>query len=146
MAAMKSSVVNILVGLWMISCFVAAEKGVNVPAMFVLGDSFGDAGTNNYIPHCEMRANLTPYAVTFFHYPTGRFTNGRTTFDFLATYLGLHFSPPYLETNANFSRGINFASGGCGLLDSTAADQISSLLLSYLSSKHLGRNSILEMK
>ncbi|GLJ34041.1 hypothetical protein SUGI_0684620 [Cryptomeria japonica] len=106
----------------MIGCFVAAEKGVHVPAMFVLGDSLGDAGTNNYIPHCDVRANLTPYGVTFFHYPTGRFTNGRTTFDFLATYLGLPFSPPYLEPNANFSRGINFASSDCGLLDSTAAD------------------------
>ncbi|XP_057839879.1 GDSL esterase/lipase At1g71691 isoform X2 [Cryptomeria japonica] len=119
MAIMKS----ILVGLWMISCFVAAEKGVYVPAMFVFGDSLGDAGTNNYIPHCKARANFIPYGVSFFPYPTGRFTNGRTTFDFLAAYMGLPFSPPYLEPKANFSRGINFASGGSGLLDSTAADE-----------------------
>ncbi|GLJ34045.1 hypothetical protein SUGI_0684670 [Cryptomeria japonica] len=123
MAIMKNSMVSILVGLWMISCFVEAEKGDYVPAMFVLGDSLGDAGTNNYIPNCRLRANFKPYGVSYFHYPTGRFTDGRTTFDFVATYLGLPFSPPYLQPKADFSRGINFASAGCGLLDSTAADQ-----------------------
>ncbi|GLJ34042.1 hypothetical protein SUGI_0684630 [Cryptomeria japonica] len=118
---MESSLVGILVGLWIVSCLAAAEKTSNVPAMFVFGDSLGDAGNNNYIPHSTARANFTPYGVSFFPHPTGRFTNGRTAFDFLATYLGLPFIPPFLQPKANFNRGINFASGSSGLLDSTGA-------------------------
>ncbi|GLJ34046.1 hypothetical protein SUGI_0684680 [Cryptomeria japonica] len=91
--------------------------------MFVFGDSLADAGNNNYIPHSTVRANFTPYGVSFFHHPTGRFTNGRTTFDFLAIYLALPFSPPHLEPKANSSAGINFASAGSGLLDSTGAKE-----------------------
>lgn len=120
---MESSLVGILVGLWIISCVAAAEKRGYVPAMFVFGDSLGDAGNNNYFPHSKVRANFTPYGVSFFPHPTGRFTNGRTTVDFLATYLGLPFVPPYLQPKKNSSRGINFASGGSGLLDSTGAGE-----------------------
>ncbi|XP_057846496.2 GDSL esterase/lipase At5g55050-like [Cryptomeria japonica] len=121
MAIIERSMLGIFVGLSMISFLAGAEKGGYVPAMFVFGDSLGDAGNNNYIPNSKARANFTPYGVSFFHYPTGRFTNGRTAFDFLATYLRLPFAPPYLKPKANFKKGINFASGGSGLLDSTGA-------------------------
>ena len=127
----------------------------NVPAMFIFGDSLADAGTNNFIANTTAKANFPPYGETFFHHPTGRFTNGRTAFDFIgiffsylfafsqllifngcqilslddyihliffistATKLRLPFPPPYLNPQSDFSRGINFASGGSGLLDST---------------------------
>ncbi|XP_057846499.2 GDSL esterase/lipase 7 [Cryptomeria japonica] len=117
----EKSMLSILVWLWIISSSVAAKKQPYVPAMFVLGDSLADAGNNNYIPHCEVRANYTPYGVSFFPSPTGRFTNGRTAFDFITTYLGLPYLPPYLQPKADFMRGINFASGGSGLLVSTGA-------------------------
>lgn len=91
----------------------------NVPAMFIFGDSLADAGTNNFIGNTTSKANFPPYGETFFHHPTGRFTNGRTAFDFIASKLRLPFPPPYLKPRSNFSRGINFASGGSGLLDST---------------------------
>ncbi|GLJ34010.1 hypothetical protein SUGI_0684030 [Cryptomeria japonica] len=120
---MESSVLGILVALWLITCFAAAEKESFVPAMYVFGDSLADVGNNNYIPDCQGRANYPPYGISFFPYPTGRFTNGRTVFDFVATYLGLPFAPPYLQPKANFTSGINFASGGSGLLDSTDAGQ-----------------------
>ncbi|XP_059064260.1 GDSL esterase/lipase 6-like [Cryptomeria japonica] len=122
---MESSVLGILVALWLITCFAAAEKESFVPAMYVFGDSLADVGNNNYIPDCQGRANYPPYGISFFPYPTGRFTNGRTVFDFVATYLGLPFAPPYLQPKANFTSGINFASGGSGLLDSTDAGQYS---------------------
>eukprot|EP01018_Ginkgo_biloba_P013938 Gb_05395 [translate_table: standard] len=93
----------------------------HVPALFVFGDSLGDAGNNNYI-NTSARANFPPYGETFFRRPTGRFTNGRTTFDFIAQRLGLPFPPPFLKPRADFSHGINFASGGSGLLDSTGKD------------------------
>eukprot|EP00253_Pinus_taeda_P009550 PITA_09550 len=87
--------------------------------MFIFGDSLADAGTNNFIANTTSKANFRPYGETFFHRPTGRFSNGRTAFDFIASKLRLPFPPPYLNPRSNFSRGINFASGGSGLLDST---------------------------
>jgi phospholipase/lecithinase/hemolysin len=89
------------------------------PALFVFGDSLADAGNNNFIPKCAARANFPPYGMSFFRHPTGRFTNGRTAIDFIATYMGLPFPSPFLDPQGNFSAGINFASGGSGLLDST---------------------------
>ncbi|XP_057839875.1 GDSL esterase/lipase At2g23540-like [Cryptomeria japonica] len=86
MALVRSSIVATLVGLWMISCLAAAEKGGNVPAMFVFGDSLADASH-------------------------------------VSIYLALPFSPPHLEPKANSSAGINFASAGSGLLDSTGAKE-----------------------
>ncbi|KAH9312740.1 hypothetical protein KI387_027775, partial [Taxus chinensis] len=94
------------------------------PAMFVFGDSLADAGNNNFISGCTVRANFTPYGISFFPRPTGRFTNGRTAFDFVATYLRLPFPPPFLELGAKFSFGINFASAGSGLLDSTGNSEV----------------------
>ncbi|XP_057834573.2 GDSL esterase/lipase At2g23540 [Cryptomeria japonica] len=120
---MESSVLSILVGLWLVTCFGAAEEEPIVPAMYLFGDLLADAGNNNYIPNCTARANFTPYGISFFPCSTGRFTDGRTAFDFVADRLGLSYPPPYLQPNARFTRGINFASGSSGLLDSTGVDK-----------------------
>jgi phospholipase/lecithinase/hemolysin len=98
---------------------LATATNHNVPAFFIFGDSLADAGNNNFIANTTAKANFTPYGETFFHRPTGRFSNGRTAFDFIATKLRLPFPPPYLKPHSDFSHGINFASGGSGLLDST---------------------------
>ena len=80
----------VVVTLWWLaivapSCMGRAEarpqKKINVPAYFVFGDSFADVGTNNYLPNAAARANFPPYGETFFHKPTGRFTNGRNVVD-----------------------------------------------------------------
>jgi hypothetical protein len=57
-------------------------------AMFIFGDSIFDAGNNNYINNISVfyRANYWPYGETFFHFPTGRFTNGRLIVDFIGKY------------------------------------------------------------
>ncbi|KAH8972265.1 hypothetical protein BDL97_02G185800 [Sphagnum fallax] len=39
--------------------------------------------------------------------------------DFIAQALALPFAPPYLQPNATFYKGVNFASGGSGLLNTT---------------------------
>ena len=63
-----------------------AINSYNVPAIFIFGDSLADAGTNNFISNTTSKANFPPYGETFFHHPTGRFTNGRTAFDFIGIF------------------------------------------------------------
>eukprot|EP00253_Pinus_taeda_P025137 PITA_25137 len=99
---------------------LATAINIPVPAIFIFGDSLADAGTNNFIANTTDKANFPPYGETFFHRPTGRFSNGRTAYDFIAAQLRLPFQPPYLNPQSNFSQGINFASAGSGILDSTA--------------------------
>lgn len=55
----------------------------SVPAAFVFGDSTVDPGNNNYI-NTIFRSNFPPYGLDFPHQtPTGRFTDGRLTTDFI---------------------------------------------------------------
>ena len=55
------------------------------PAMYVFGDSTLDVGNNNYLPGMNVpRANMPYYGVDFpAGIPTGRFSNGRNTADFI---------------------------------------------------------------
>lgn len=52
-------------------------------AIFILGDSAADIGTNNFLPGSKARANF-PYISTDLPYsrPTGRFSNGFNSADF----------------------------------------------------------------
>uniref|UniRef100_A0A7N0VGQ9 GDSL esterase/lipase n=1 Tax=Kalanchoe fedtschenkoi TaxID=63787 RepID=A0A7N0VGQ9_KALFE len=89
------------------------------PALYVFGDSLFDSGNNNLLPTLA-RANYLPYGVDFFEGPTGRFSNGRTVADFIAEYLGLPYAPPYFSIRRRRSvKGINYASGSCGILPET---------------------------
>lgn len=65
--------------------FPAAPPPSNslVPALFVIGDSTVDCGTNNFLGTFA-RADHLPYGRDFdTHRPTGRFCNGRIPVDFL---------------------------------------------------------------
>jgi hypothetical protein len=55
------------------------------PAMYVFGDSTLDVGNNNYLPGAGVpRANRPYYGVDFpGGLPTGRFSNGYNTADFI---------------------------------------------------------------
>ncbi|GLJ08176.1 hypothetical protein SUGI_0083020 [Cryptomeria japonica] len=90
-----------------------------VPAMFVFGDSLADTGNNNLIPNCKVRADIIPYGISAFPKPTGRFSDGYITFDYIASFLGLSSPNLLLSHPTSISSGINFASAGSGLLDST---------------------------
>ncbi|KAI6700337.1 hypothetical protein NL676_014661 [Syzygium grande] len=97
-------------------CDNQSQKDV---ALFIFGDSLNDAGTNNYIDTL-FRANFPPYGETFFHHPTGRFTDGRLIADFIAEYAKLPLIPPYLQMKDDeFKGGANFASAGAGALVDT---------------------------
>ncbi|RZC71665.1 hypothetical protein C5167_034834 [Papaver somniferum] len=97
-----------------------------VPATFVFGDSLVDAGNNNYI-RTIAKANFRPYGIDF---PggvgsTGRFYNGRTIVDIIGEEMGLKdYIPPYLAPTTVGDvvlRGVNYASGGAGILNDTGA-------------------------
>lgn len=56
---------------------------LSVPALFVIGDSTADCGTNNFLLTLA-RADRLPYGRDFdTHRPTGRFCNGRIPVDYL---------------------------------------------------------------
>nr|CAB3449654.1 unnamed protein product [Digitaria exilis] len=106
-----------------------------VPALFVIGDSTADVGTNNYLGTLA-RADREPYGRDFdTHRPTGRFSNGRIPVDYLAERLGLPFVPPYLEQNMRAGaagvgvaqidgmiQGVNYASAAAGIISSSGSD------------------------
>ncbi|XP_071736153.1 GDSL esterase/lipase At1g28580-like [Rutidosis leptorrhynchoides] len=81
------------------------------------GDSLADTGnlkiqylkTDGTAPHFL----FPPYGETFFHKPTGRFSNGRLIIDFVAESLGLPLIPPYLGINiTRLRQGVNYAVAG----------------------------------
>ncbi|CAN0840945.1 GDSL esterase/lipase At1g71691 [Linum grandiflorum] len=96
-----------------------------VPALFVIGDSAVDCGTNNYLGTFA-RADRPPYGRDFdTRRPTGRFCNGRIPVDYLALRLGLPFVPSYLGQNGTLGdmiHGMNYASAGAGIIFSSGSE------------------------
>ncbi|CAI5470203.1 unnamed protein product [Closterium sp. Yama58-4] len=100
--------------LWflLVCVFVAiARVDSSIPAIFTFGDSTADVGENNYLPFSTFKANFLPYGIDYIPM-SGRFSDGRLVGDFLAQYVGLNPAPPLHQPKANFSTGVNFASGG----------------------------------
>ncbi|KAJ9172595.1 hypothetical protein P3X46_015812 [Hevea brasiliensis] len=105
-----------------------AKATPSVPAIFIFGDSTFDVGTNNFLNDSQAKANF-PYNGIDFPYsePTGRFSNGYNSADQIVKQFGYKRSPPsfFSLLNRSFSfkkrilKGVNFASGGSGILDST---------------------------
>ncbi|CAN1283861.1 GDSL esterase/lipase At3g43570 [Linum perenne] len=90
----------------------------SVTAVLVFGDSTVDAGNNNFVP-TTFKGNFPPYGQDFAGgEPTGRFSNGRLTTDFIASYVGVKENvPPYLDpslTIDDLKTGVSFASAGTG--------------------------------
>ncbi|XP_041007745.1 GDSL esterase/lipase 7-like [Juglans microcarpa x Juglans regia] len=89
------------------------------PALYVFGDSLFDSGNNNLLPTVA-KADYLPYGINFAKGVTGRFTNGKTIADFIAEFLGLPYSPPFMSIRRTTPlTGLNYASGSCGILPET---------------------------
>lgn len=93
------------------------------PVTYVFGDSMSDVGNNNYFPTSLAKSNYPWYGID---YPgreaTGRFTNGKTIGDYMAEKFGVPPPPPFLSlriTGKDVLGGVNFASGGAGILNET---------------------------
>ncbi|KAK9213054.1 hypothetical protein WN943_002440 [Citrus x changshan-huyou] len=100
---------------------LSASGSSSNAALFIFGDSTVDPGNNNYIKTTsENQANYKPYGQNgFFDKPTGRFSDGRVIVDFIAEYAKLPLIPPFSDPAADYSNGVNFASGGAGVLPET---------------------------
>ncbi|XP_039068816.1 GDSL esterase/lipase 7-like [Hibiscus syriacus] len=92
---------------------------LDLPALYVFGDNFVDAGNNNYLNLPRIQSNYSPYGIDFDGKPTGRYTNGRTVADFIAQFTGLPFPPPVLSLSKDAKRvpqtGLNYATGFTGI-------------------------------
>ncbi|CAI9111369.1 OLC1v1011582C1 [Oldenlandia corymbosa var. corymbosa] len=90
---------------------------------FVFGDSLAEVGNNNHLALSLAKANYPYYGIDYNGgNVTGRFTNGRTIGDIIATKLGIPPTPPYLSlspTDDALLKGVNYASGGAGILNET---------------------------
>ncbi|KAG6491358.1 GDSL esterase/lipase At1g29660-like [Zingiber officinale] len=96
-----------------------------VRGMFVFGSSLVDNGNNNFLHRSAVRADYAPYGIDFPGGPSGRFSNGRNAVDVLSQLLRLpSLIPPYADPHTRGERivcGVNFASGGSGILDQTGS-------------------------
>ncbi|XVE80372.1 hypothetical protein DITRI_Ditri14bG0134700 [Diplodiscus trichospermus] len=115
-------------------CFILSISIIFIPnvngcftSIFSFGDSLADTGNllqlslsgSTKLSHFD----FPPYGRTFFHYPTGRCSDGRLVIDFIAEALGLPFLPPYFGgengRSKNFDHGVNFAVVGATALDNS---------------------------
>ncbi|CAN6441410.1 unnamed protein product [Victoria cruziana] len=98
----------------------AAEE--TAQAMFVFGDSVFDNGNNIFLSTSLSKADYLPYGLDMGG-PNGRFTNERNPADVLGMFVGLERSiPAFLDPKAKgetIIHGVNYASAGSGILDST---------------------------
>ncbi|KAL7156002.1 hypothetical protein ABFS83_03G113400 [Erythranthe nasuta] len=101
------------------------NHGSKIRGMFVFGSSLVDNGNNNFLPNSIATADYSPYGADFPLGPSGRFTNGKNVIDVLGEKLRLPiYIPPFNDPSTNGSEilhGVNFASGGSGILDVTGA-------------------------
>ncbi|KAK8913569.1 GDSL esterase/lipase [Platanthera zijinensis] len=103
----------------------ARDEEVVVKGMFVFGSSLVDNGNNNYLKNSSAKADYSPYGIDFPLGPSGRFSNGRNSIDALGELLRFPgFIPPFADPRTAGGRilhGVDFASGGSGILDQTGA-------------------------
>ncbi|KAF9664082.1 hypothetical protein SADUNF_Sadunf17G0119200 [Salix dunnii] len=116
-----------ILGLAMAAFILAAEATALASAAslvtFIFGDSLTEVGNNKYLQYSLARSDYPWYGIDF---PggkaTGRFTNGRTIGDMISEKLGIPSPPPYLSLSMNddaLLTGVNYASGGAGILNET---------------------------
>ncbi|XP_039068815.1 GDSL esterase/lipase At2g04020-like [Hibiscus syriacus] len=123
---------------------------LDLPALYVFGDNFVDAGNNNYLNFPIIQSNFSPYGIDFDGKPTGRYTNGRTVADFIAQFTGLPF-PPVLSLSKDVKRvpqtGLNYATGFtgiCRLYDKPFSPEVElKQLPEHLKYSFLGKNETL---
>ncbi|KAL9459849.1 hypothetical protein AB3S75_003119 [Citrus x aurantiifolia] len=94
-----------------------------VPRYFIFGDSLFDNGNNNALP-AKAKAKYPPHGINFPEGPTGRFSSGLNIVDAMAQ-LPDGFIPPFASARGeDILKGLNYASGGAGIRDETARQDL----------------------
>ncbi|XP_054807483.1 GDSL esterase/lipase At1g74460 [Prosopis cineraria] len=93
---------------------------------FIFGDSLSDVGNNRYLSRSLAQASLPWYGIDFGNgLPNGRFSNGRTVADIIGDNMGLPRPPAFLDPSLTedviLENGVNYASGGGGILNETGS-------------------------
>ncbi|GMY15615.1 GDSL esterase/lipase At1g74460 [Fagus crenata] len=93
---------------------------------FIFGDSLSDVGNNKNLNRSLAQANLPWYGIDFGNgLPNGRFSNGRTVADIIGDKTGLPRPPAFLDPSLTediiLENGVNYASGGGGILNETGS-------------------------
>nr|XP_017256980.1 PREDICTED: GDSL esterase/lipase At1g29670-like [Daucus carota subsp. sativus] len=100
------------------------DENNSIRGMFVFGSSLVDNGNNNFLQNLA-KADYLPYGIDFPLGPSGRFTNGKNIIDLLGDQLKFPaFIPAFTDPSTKGNRtllGVNFASGGSGILDDTGS-------------------------
>ncbi|KAK9050195.1 hypothetical protein SSX86_030835 [Deinandra increscens subsp. villosa] len=160
MEGLLYNVVLMIIGTLLAILHISNAATKPPPPIFIFGDSTADVGTNSFLPATKIRADFPHNGIDWLHSkPTGRFSNGFNSADFLARLMGHQRSPqPYLlflRSGRNLLRGMNFASAASGLLDVTGKDlnivpmseqikQFESVcsLLTYLKGRDVARSKL----
>ncbi|KAK4264184.1 hypothetical protein QN277_025393 [Acacia crassicarpa] len=93
---------------------------------FIFGDSLSDVGNNKLLSKSLAQASLPWYGIDFGNgLPNGRFSNGRTVADIIGDSMGLPRPPAFLDPSLTedviLENGVNYASGGGGILNETGS-------------------------
>ncbi|KAK1304918.1 GDSL esterase/lipase [Acorus calamus] len=130
----------LLSSLSLVALLAIQSTDASVPAIYVFGDSTADVGNNNYLPMNAAKANFPFNGIDFPRgTPTGRFSNGYIGVDYMAKMYGFKRSPPpFLSLTAETIKGkifsgVNFASGGSGILDTTGNEIPMTLQVQFFS-------------
>ncbi|KVH96550.1 SGNH hydrolase-type esterase domain-containing protein [Cynara cardunculus var. scolymus] len=82
---MTRSLVDVFVVAVCLMIFALSLSHAGTPAVFILGDSLYDVGTNTFVTRALAKANFPFYGIDFFNStPNGRFSNGLNLADFTA--------------------------------------------------------------
>uniref|UniRef100_A0A2C9UK75 GDSL esterase/lipase n=1 Tax=Manihot esculenta TaxID=3983 RepID=A0A2C9UK75_MANES len=126
--------------------YISAAHTWLAPALYVFGDSTVDPGNNNNLP-TRAKANFLPYGIDFNNTPTGRFTNGMTIADCVATLLGLPFPLAYMNLSeterSKITTGLNYGSSSCGILPETGSSEFKEYFVSWQILYELGARKFL---
>ncbi|KAG1335338.1 GDSL esterase/lipase [Cocos nucifera] len=123
---MAKTLTRLVITLFLLQASLCMSYGeAEVKGMFVFGSSLVDNGNNNFLRNSTARADYPPYGIDFPLGPSGRFSNGRNPIDVLGELLKLpSLIPPFADPRTRGPRiahGVNYASGGSGILDQTGS-------------------------